>query len=301
MIKTGINLTPHVSAAMLRLLLQHPDLEIKWVSGPGLPPEGVQGVFDELQGEIGPIPCDGSLADINLYIGNDFVGLDQYLDSRPDAKAILLGPLLRVEGYERGITGVCEYNRKALVRGGQLAIQPDVPTLLGALALMPLAKNLLLTAPVTGTMLLPADTALGGGAFRVPAATLPQSAFKTLRDDILCRLQTSFNSPLEVTAIESHAGSFACAVLTVDCKLDQAHVQQMYTDFYADHRHMVFATHAVNEDMVRGTNKTVLRLGRDGLGRLLVTVAFDAAYKGSAGNVVHLLNLLFGLDERTGF
>lgn len=301
MIKTGINLTPHISAQLIRLLLKHPDVDIRWVSGASMPAEGVGAVFEQLQGEVGDIPTSGSLNDINLYIGNDFVGLDKYLDSRENAKAIIVGPLLRMEGYENGITGVCELNRKAMVRGGKLGIQPGVVTLLGALALMPLAKHLMLNCPVLGTMMLPASLPAAPGTFRVETTTISESALRPLRDNVLCALQSSFSSPIEINAIEARDTTFACAIFTLDIKVDHSEIEKIYRDFYSDHRHIVFPTHPVNEAMVRGTNKTVIALGRDGIGRLIVTIGFDAAIKAGAGNVVHMLNLLFGLDELTGF
>lgn len=301
MIKTGINLTPHISAELIRLLLKHPDVDIRWVSGASMPAEGVGAVFDQLQGEVGNIPTSGSLNDINLYIGNDFVGLDQFVGSRENAKAIIVGPLLRMQGYDEAILGVCELNRKAMVRGGVLGIQPDVPTLLGAIALMPLAKHLMLNGPIYGTMMLPYGTPMSSGKFRMEARTLGEGTLRTLRDEVLSQLQASFSSPMEITSIENHASSFACVVLSLDLKVEQAEVEKIYREFYSDHRHIVFPTHPINDAMVMGTNKSVVSLGRDSLGRLLVTVGFDASMKGGAGNVLHMLNLLYGLDELTGF
>ncbi len=301
MIKTGINLSPLISADLIRLLINHPDVDLRWVSGASMPAEGVSAVFDQLQGEVGEVPVTADLSAIDLYIGNDFQGLEQFIDGSATAKAIVLGPQLRLPGYEGAVLGVCEFNRKALVRGARLAIQPDVPTLLGAIALMPLAKNLMLNSPICGTMLLPQSRMNGAGDFRLAAATMTPMTFRPLREQILGQLQTSFSSPVEITAIENRTSPFACAILTVDMKMGLDQACALYRDFYSDHRHIVFPTHAVNEAMVHGTNKTVIGLGQDGLGRLIVTVGFDSRYKGAAGNVVHLLNLLFGLDERTGF
>ncbi len=301
MIKTGINLSPLISADLIRLLINHPDVDLRWVAGPSMPAEGVSAVFDQLQGEVGEVSVDADFQAIDLYIGNDFQGLEKFLNEQPKSKAIVLGPQLRPLGYDEAVLGVCEYNRKALVRGARLALQPDIPTILGAIALMPLAKNLMLNAPVAGTMLLPQASMRGAGDFRCAATTLSPGAFKPLREQILEQLQTSFNAPIEITAIENTTSHFACAILTVDIKMGLDQVRRIYKEFYDDHRHIVFPTHAVNEAMVHGTNKTVVGLGHDGLGRLIVTVGFDARYKGAAGNVLHLLNLLFGLDERIGF
>ncbi len=298
MIKTGINFSGLIGPELVRLLVNHPDIDLRWVAGQGLPPEGISAVFDQLQGELRPIPKQPDFDAIDLYIGHDFAELQTFLDTHPQAKAIILGPLLNLSGYPEGVIGVCEYNRKALVRGARLGLQPDLYTLLGALALMPLARNLMLNAPVTGTMIMPSDTRTG--ITKVPAATLSPLTFKTLRTDILQQLQTSFDAPIEITRIEMPSPYFACAVITVDLKIDLNEARRIFTDFYDDHRHVVFPTRPVSDVMVLGTNKTVIGLGKDGLGRLIVTVAFDARFK-EAGNIIHMLNLLFGLDELTGF
>ena len=301
MIKTGVHLSSHTSAELIRLLVNHPDVDLKWVGGIDMPAEGVGAVFDELQGEVDKLPVMEDFTNLDLYIGRDFDGLQTYLDKHEGSKAIVLGAPRRAESYPEAVVGICEYNRKPLVRGARLALQPDVPTLLGAIALMPLAKNLMLNSVIGGTMLLPNKSMKGAGSFRVPSTTLSPLTFKTLREKVLQELQTSFDSPIEVASIESHDSDFACAVLNLDVKIDLNDVRKLYRDFYDDHRHIVFPTHPVNEAMVIGTNKTVIGLGKDGFGRLVVTVAFDARYKGGAGNIVHILNLLFGLEERTGF
>lgn len=298
MIKTGINFSALIKPELLRLLANHPDIDLQWVAGKGLPPEGISAVFDQLQGELKPISRQSDLDGIDLYIGHDFAELQSFLDARPQAKAIVLGPLLKIGGYEDGIVGVCEFNRKAMVRGGRIGLQPDIYTLLGAMALMPLAKNLLLNSTVSGTMIVPSDNR--SDVVKVPAATLSPLTFKTLRNDILQQLQTSFQAPIEINKIEVPSPYFACAALTLDIKIDLNEVRRIYDKFYSDHRHVVFPTRPITDAMVLGTNKTVIGLGTDGLGRLMVTVAFDARYK-EAGNVVHMLNLLFGLDELTGF
>lgn len=298
MIKTGINFSGLIGPELIRLITNHPDIDLRWVAGPGLPADGIAGVFDELQGEVREVSALPDFDAIDLYIGHDLPDLHAFLDTHTSAKGIILGPTLNPGGYEDAVLGVCEYNRKALVRGARLAVQPDMFTLLGAIALMPLAKNLLLNSPVSGTMIVPATSYSKG--ISMPAATLSPLIFKKLRTDILEHLQTSFEAPMEINAIEIARSSFAGAVLTVDNKMGLDDVRSLYEDFYGDHRHIVFPTHAVNEAMVLNTNKTVIGLGKDSLGRLIITVAFDARYKES-GNVIHTLNLLFGLDELTGF
>jgi N-acetyl-gamma-glutamyl-phosphate reductase len=52
---------------------------------------------------------------------------------------------------------------------------------------------------------------------------------------------------------------------------------------------------------VENTNKCLIHLEKDEACRLLtVHAVMDVLLKGSAGNAVHLMNLLFGLHERVG-
>lgn len=301
MIKTGITLSGFMGPELFRLLINHPDVDLRWVSGSNVPKEGIAAVFDALQGEVGQVSNTPDFDVIDLYIGPDFAGLTDFLARDEKHKAIIVGPTMRPGGYGDEILGVCEFNRKALVRGGRLAMHPDIPTLLGAIALMPLAKNLMLNSRISGMMMLPRPAMRGTGRFRIPATTMSPVVFKTLREKILCQLQTSFKSPIEVHEIENHASDFAAAVLTLDLKIGLGEVRRMFDEFYGDHRHIVFPTHPINEAMVQGTNKTVVGIGNDGEGRLVITVGFDARFKGGAGNLIHIMNLLFGLDEMTGY
>lgn len=294
MIKTGVYLSDDCSAQLIRLLVKHPDVEIMWI----LLPENCRGACDvlsELQGEIAGIPVfnDGvdqiDYSSLDLYIGEPVESFKEYFEGNDSVKMIGSGD----------IQGVCELNRKAMVRGGRAVTTPDTITLLGALALMPLAKNLMLNGVVTGVMLLPGESRKHA-CYCIPPDGLSAGGLRVLRDEILPSLQTSFNSPVEISCIESYESTFACAILTVDFKITAGQALDIYRNYYEDHRHVFFPEKSITDSMVMGTNKTAVCLRNDSLGRLVVSVGFDARYKAGAGNIVHILNLLFGLDERTG-
>lgn len=315
MIKTGISIYDGITPELIRLLIRHPDVEISWLVDRGEP---VSVLFDNMLG-MDNLPVvdmregNPDLSGIDLYIGHDSAWLREGIEAYPEMKVIFTGG---APGYEGLIAGVCEYNRKALVRGGCLAMQPDVPTLLGAIGLMPLAKNLMLNSPISGTMIVPhpyekyeSKSPYDRADFKIyPSGTDETGArsngfgFETLRKDILEELQSSFNTSLEINVIQTGASDFACAILTVDVKMRAEQAKEMYQEFYGDHRHIFFPENMqITDRMVRGTNNTAIVLSNDGQGRLVVTVGFDSRYKAGAGNILHLLNLLFGLDERTGF
>lgn len=302
MIETGLylcdvaeNQSPEMMAVLVRLLKKHPDVELKCIVSPGFLGEAeVLPLYELLQGETEGIRIvtaddDIDLGDLDLLIGSPEV-ISTKLPAGAQTKTICYGG--------NGLLGVCEFNRKAMVRAEHAGVinMPEVATLLGALALMPLAKNLMLNAGITGTMLLPSLSGEHAG-YRVLEKPL---SLKQLSEELLQQLQNSFNSVIEVNAIETSATNFACAVLNVDFKMPADQALELYKDFYSDHRHVFFPKASVTDSMVLGTNKTAISLRNDSYGRLVITTGFDALYKGGAGNIVHIINLLFGLDERTG-
>lgn len=295
MIHTGIRLSENISPELIRMLQKHPDVELEWIY---FSPDDTHQAIDSLQhvhGEIEGVqiveaPAEPDYDKLNLYIGAPTEKLMKRFENDEDLKIISL---------EGEILGVCELNRKALVRGGRSARMPDVTTMLGSLALMPLAKNLMLNNSVTGTMMVPKEEHRRSKYILNPEG-LGANGIATLSNEVLPSLQNSFNSPLAINFVQTGATSFAWAVLTIDFKMEAEQASELYKEFYSDHRHVFFPEGTITDRTVLGTNKAALSLANDCLGRLVVTAAFDARYKASAGNIIHLLNLMFGLDERTG-
>ena len=290
MIKTGIRLSSEITPQLVRLLINHPDIDIRWIATNC----DLNEYFSELCGELpNGISTTADFDTIDLYIGDYFDGLSALLLQKETLRAVITSTPVEIDGGE---LGVAEYNRKALVRGCRVAIQPDVVTLLSALALMPLAKNLLLNSPIATTMLLP----MPEKGLKLGNGMIPSEDFEQLNSKVLTQLQASFSAPISAATVGNGYSTFAGAEFKVECKMELEDIQKLYHEFYDDHRHIVITDGAITQAMVRGTNKTVISLDHDGSNYLNVSIAFDAIFKAGAGNIVHLLNLLFGLHECTG-
>ena len=288
MIKTGLTLSPATGIDLVRLLLDHPDIDLKWVDADGA--HHVNDLYDELTGEAPVIPETPDFDTIDLYIGpaDGKTAFRMGISGAPHLKAIYTGGQVP----ETAVLGVAEYNRKALVRGAREAYVPDALTLLTSLALMPLAKNLMVRPEITGTALLPASVVA------MPGTPLHTEAFGHAAA-ILAELQSSCNARYEVVPVTGSDG-FSAVTLGMEQSMPLRDIVPLYRDFYDDHRHVVvLEDRPVTRAMTAGTNKTVIALRHDG-SKLWVTAACDARFKLSAGLPVHLLNLLFGLDECTG-
>lgn len=273
------------------MLLRHPDVELQWVSRRN--DDNSLSLLNSLCGELpDDMPDEPQYDGLDLYIGPSTSALPSLLETHPSLKAVITsGPAPTADA----VLGVAEYNRKALVRGARVAMMPDVATLLGALALIPAAKNLMLPQVIDGSLMLP-----GGGDFGFTPGGMSADTFATLIEQVLIPLQTGFTGCIHAASMHQGHSTIAAAEFRFDCHSSAEQMLQIYQESYSDHRHTVVICGQVTESMVAGTNKTVISLNVSNR-RLSVGIMFDAAFKGGAGNQLHLLNLLFGLHEKTGF
>ena len=299
MIKVGLDQRITNPVAMVRYLIKHPDVDLVWIYNGGK----TAPVAESLPALTGECPLS-AIAEpqwngVDLYIGPGAPGLEEAFLANDSLKVIFTTDSAEIRNSlaEPAEIGLAEFNRKALVRGARVAYQPDVYAMLGALALMPLARNLLLGDGITGLMKLRSDNSVTS-----PSPTpIADNLLQPLRSQVLGVLQTSFSAPLKFERL-ADSMTVVYANISVPTKMNFADLLKIYHDFYDDHRHIVLLDSAdICSEMVLGTNKTILSLSLAEDGRLNVKVEFDCLYKTGAGNYLHLLNLLFGLDERIGF
>lgn len=294
MIKTAIT-GGHTRRAgeLIRILINHPDVVIKAIHTPA-PMLANRPVADFHRGLVGdtdlifdsaPFSPDG--IDVVFITGTD---IPANLDQNPDLKVINL-TRTPVEGY---VYGLPELNRKPLVRGALRANVPSASATAVLLSLLPLAKNLLLIAPI--------DVRLSLGTTDATLFPLRENEI----EDALRSLQSSFKAPVNMT-IETNSTrqrvTTATVTTTVGATLQQA--RELFTDYYDDHNltHIVVDRLPIPDDVI-GTAKALISV--DSIPEdtdpttLTVTTALDAPIKGSAGQAVHIMNLLTRLHEKTG-
>jgi len=97
-------------------------------------------------------------------------------------------------------------------------------------------------------------------------------------------------------------GNFARGIYATTytkCSLSLDDAKKLYTDFYKDAA-FTFVTDK-NPDMkqVVNTNKGIVYLEKHG-DKLLIVSMIDNLLKGASGQAVQNMNLMFGLDEKSG-
>jgi N-acetyl-gamma-glutamyl-phosphate reductase len=113
------------------------------------------------------------------------------------------------------------------------------------------------------------------------------------------QLQHSFNQAINFIPVRGNhtRGILVSAYTTYDGSLAEA--LKCYEDYYSGHP-FVFVT-SENPDLkqVINTNKAILHLEKHG-NKLMILSVTDNLLKGASGQAVQNMNLMFGLDEKTG-
>lgn len=295
MIKVGIygpaEVDNEVRKQLLRLLLRHPDVDLRAVASP----EGNAMLLSELH----PVYSGETMLTLERKLRLD--GLDvlfvideenlndeimaRYAEDN-DFKLIVLGSTPRLlENSGDFEYGLPEYNRKALVRGARGAVNPTAQAMIIELALFPLAKYGLLDSDV--------QVAIGGGGSDPEVAAVEAHRLLGLVQPAYTSsiiAQTAAQPPYERIDLEA----------TMKTTIPIEEIERLYTTAYEDHNftYLVSGRGAVDEDL-RGSNKCLIRLSKEG-DTLYINASLDALTRGTTGNAVHIMNLLFGLYERTG-
>lgn len=288
-----------MAGELLRLLINHPDVEIMWVNSARYAGRLLSDVHHGLIGEtslrLSPT-VDLDSIDVLFIFRNKGQTIEWLTDRMlpDDLRIIDLSVDMQDPdtANEYGFAyGLPELNRKVLVRGAKRTIVPLPKAAIAALALLPLAKDEIIDHEIDIEVTPPRTDE----SPEIPPEELASEIAFALRE-----LHPTFNEKIAIrdTAPE-HDRAISCRV-SLPTNHDIGALSRMYEEFYDDHN-FVFITNSGQPQAkeVEGTNKCLIYLDkRDG--RLEVTAIMDALLKGAAGTAVHDMNLLFGLHERTG-
>jgi N-acetyl-gamma-glutamyl-phosphate reductase len=115
----------------------------------------------------------------------------------------------------------------------------------------------------------------------------------------LTKLQPGFRKDLNFVPMRGNfaRGIFASVYTKTDLSIEEA--TELYRNFYADAAFTFVADSLPDLKQAVNTNKAIIGLERHGDYLLIVTV-IDNLLKGASGQAVQNMNIMFGLDERTG-
>lgn len=316
MIKVGIiGGAGYTAGELIRLLLNHPDVELKWVHSTSNAGNPVSGVHQGLVGETAlyftnETPLDA--VDVIFLCtphGESRKFLELHKDNIPDDLRIIdLSQDFRIaDDTHDFIYGLPELNRKYIIRGKHVANPGCFATAI-QLALLPLARNLLLNSDIH----VNAITGSTGAGVK-PSATSHYSwrndnvsIYKPFTHQHLAEIyqtlhgmQASFNSKVNFIPVRGCFSRGIFAMLYMDCPVELSEIKKLYNEYYDDHNFTFVSDRMPDLKDVVNTNKCLLYLTKED-GKLLIVSVIDNLLKGASGQAVHNMNLLFGLHERVG-
>ncbi|MFN8237517.1 MAG: N-acetyl-gamma-glutamyl-phosphate reductase [Chitinophagales bacterium] len=313
MIKAGIiGAAGYTGGELIRILLQHPKVEIDFCYSRSQNGKPVCEVHTDLSG-------DTELKfthEINPGIDVLFLCLPHgearsFLDKNAistDIKIIDLSNDFRLKNQSADfVYGLPELNRKSIKQAKNIANPGCFATSI-QLGLLPLANKNLLNAAIHISGIT--------GSTGAGVALSETSHFTWRNDNIsvykafthqhlneikqsLSQLQDSFNHPIHFIP---YRGDFTRGIITTiytDFAGTLEEAVNLYQSYYKDEPFTLLSSANIHLKQVVNTNKCLLYLEKHD-DKLMIISIIDNLLKGASGQAVQNMNLLFGLDETEG-
>lgn len=329
MIKVGIvGSAGYTGGELLRVLIYHPEVEIVFANSASNAGNKLYEVHNDLFGDTELTFSSDFHSDIDvLFLCVGHGDARKFLDANPVASAVKIIDLsqdyrLRANTLHQGqqfVYGLPELNKEA-IRSAQYIANPGCFATNIQLALLPLASKGLLPDQIHVNA-----TTGSTGAGQKPGATTHfswrnnnLSAYKSFEhqhlqeiSESLDQLQNGFlpasGDSLLARAAEKinfvpQRGDFARGIFSaiyVDSDLTEEQAYELYEAYYATHPFTHVSRSNIDLKQVVNTNKSIIHLEKHG-NKLLILNATDNLLKGASGQAVQNMNLMFGLNERTG-
>jgi N-acetyl-gamma-glutamyl-phosphate reductase len=309
----------YTGGELIRLLINHPNVELTFVHSKSNAGKYIYNVHQDLLGETdlkftndnSPL-SDGGIDVLFLCVGHGearkFLEANK-IDER--IKVIDLSNDFRLAHSSQlaarsFVYGLPELNKQQIQSAKNIA-NPGCFASSIQLGLLPLAKAGLLdeinTTGITGST--GAGQSLSSTSHFSWRANNIQS-YKTLTHQHLGEIKQSLlqlqpNGEVCLNFVpwrgDFTRGIFISSVITCDKTLEE--LQQLYKEFYAGQPFTIVSDDVIFLKQVVNTNKCLIQLEKVGT-KLVVHSALDNLLKGSSGQAVQNMNLMFGLDETAG-
>ena len=312
MVKVGIiGGAGYTAGELIRLLLNHPQVEIAFVHSSSNAGNPICQVHGGLWGETTLcFASDYNLSEIEVLFLCSAHGKSREFwqeNTMPEGlKVIDLAQDFRDEsnGY---IYGLPEWQRER-IKGATKIANPGCFATAIQLALLPLASAGVLRDEVHITAITGST-----GAGVKPGATTHfswrsdnMSVYKAFEHQHLIEigrtlrtLQPSFDDELNFVPMR---GDFARGILAsvyTECDLSAEEAKALYKEYYGDAAFTFVADGAIDLKQVTNTNKALLSIAKHG-NKLHVVSVIDNLLKGASGQAVQNMNLICGFDEKEG-
>ena len=302
----------YTAGELIRILLYHPNAELKYIQSSSNNGEPVTSVHKDLVGETDLLFSDIDPEQVDLLFlcsghGKSLEYMAQVIIP-PQVKVIDLSHDFRLKRADNSfVYGLPELNRKEIQAASRIANPGCFATGI-QLALLPLANAGLIqdelhVNAITGST----------GAGQAPTKTSHfswrdnnLSVYKAFEHQHLGEIiqsleqaQAGFAHSLHFIPVRGNhtRGIFTMAYTRFDGTLADA--CQLYASYYQSHPFVHLCDENPDMKQVVNTNKCLLYLEKHG-DQLMIISCIDNLLKGASGQAVQNMNLMFGIDERAG-
>lgn len=305
----------YTAGELLRILINHPNVEIKTIMSASFAGKEVSEVHQDLIGSklMFEESLDFEIEVLFLCMGHgkslEFLEENEVPET---VKIIDLSHDFRLKNTQSNlgsefVYGLPETNKKAIKAATNIANPGCFATAIQE-ALLPLAaigwlKNDVHINAITGST----------GAGQQPSETTHfswrssnVSVYKPFVHqhlgeicETLAQLQSDFKSELNFIPVRGNftRGIFATLYTKMEHPLDA--IKELYKSYFENHPFVHISEEPIHLKQVVNTNNVILHLEKVG-DKLLITGIIDNLIKGASGQAVQNMNLMFGLDESTG-
>ena len=302
----------YTGGELIRLLLNHPNAEIVFANSESNAGNKICEVHEGLTGETemeftSAMPWDE--VDV-VYFCFGHGKSQQFLQEHPIPERVRIIDLaqdFRIKGNHDYIYGLPETHRDATI-GARHVANPGCFATCIQLALLPAVKAGIISGDIhvngiTGST----------GAGQKPGATTHYSwrndnisVYKTVKHQHLLEINQTIQElhpgyEGRVLFIPQRGcfarGIFVTAYAKSDVTLEEA--QQIYADYYREASFTHFVTKSPDMKQVVNTNKAIVYVEKHE-DQLLMISCIDNLLKGAVGQAVQNMNIMFGLDEKSG-
>ncbi|MEJ7556901.1 MAG: N-acetyl-gamma-glutamyl-phosphate reductase [Pedobacter sp.] len=303
----------YTGGEMLRLLVNHPSVEIVFVNSNSNAGNLISDVHTDLLGDtdlrfIGELSSDIDV--LFLCVGHG--DAKKFLDANPVAEGIKIIDLsqdyrLKADAGSEWVYGLPELNREK-IKGASYIANPGCFATCIQLALLPLAAKGLLNAEIHITA---TTGSTGAGQSLAPTSHFSWrnnnlSVYKAFGHqhlneigESLKQLSAEFNSAINFIPQRGDFTRGILAAIYLDSDLTEEEAVSLYTSFYEGHPFTYVSKKNIDLKQVVNTNKGLVHMEKHD-GKLFIVSVIDNLLKGASGQAVQNMNLIFGLPESEG-
>jgi N-acetyl-gamma-glutamyl-phosphate reductase len=303
----------YTGGEMLRLLVNHPSVEILFVHSNSNEGNLISDVHTDLLGDT-DLRFTGTLSqDIDvLFLCVGHGDAKKFLDANPIAKSIKIIDLsqdfrLNAAAGADWVYGMPEINREKIKTASYIANPGCFATAI-QLGLYPLAAKGL----IKGEVHINATTGSTGAGQSLAATSHFSwrnnnlSVYKAFNHqhlneigERLLQLDPDFTAELNFIPQRGDFTRGILAAMYLEADLSEQEAQELYENFYSDSAFTHVSKKNIDLKQVVNTNKCLIHVEKHG-NKLFIVSIIDNLLKGASGQAVQNMNLMFGLEERQG-